>query len=138
MTDYTILSKFRNKEAVEYLVGELKDKDKTCYNFCEKPADPSNSDSHPEEQMKVFEGVDNFFDDKYYKEIFKADLLGLKNAKIVIVLLPAGNSVHIEAGIAYGLGKPLILIGKPEKPESLYLIFEERYDTVEEFLKTIQ
>ena len=61
----------------------------------------------------------------------------LKNAEKVILLLPAGNSVHIEAGVAYGLGKPLILIGEPEKPETLYLIFKESYKTIDEFLKTI-
>jgi nucleoside 2-deoxyribosyltransferase len=137
MTDYTILAKYRKKEAVVGLVKELESRGKTCYNFCDKPADPKNPKAHPEKQMEALEKVDNFFEDEYFKEIFEADLAGLKNAEKVIVLLPAGNSVHIEAGIAYGLGKPLILIGKPEKPESLYLIFEERYDTAEEFLKTI-
>ena len=53
------------------------------------------------------------------------------------MLLPAGSSVHMEAGIAYGLGKPLILIGEPEKPETLYLVFNERYKSIDEFLKTI-
>lgn len=137
MTDYTILSKFRNKEQCEILVKKLQEKEKTCYNFCEKPADKNNPEAHPEEQMKVFEAVKDFYNDEYYREIFEKDLEGLKNAQKVIVLLPAGNSVHIEAGIAYGLGKPLILIGKVEKPESLYLIFEERYETMEKFLETI-
>lgn len=137
MTDYTIISKFRNKEKVEYLIEKLKEKDKTCYNFCKKPADKNNPDAHPEEQMKIFESVGDFFNDEYYKEVFREDLEGLKSANKVIVLLPAGNSVHIEAGITFGLGKPLILIGEPEKPESLYLIFQERYKTIEDFLKTI-
>lgn len=88
--------------------------------------------------MKAFESVENFFENEYFKEVFEADLSGLKNAETVIVLLPAGNSVHIEAGIAYGLGKKLILIGEPEKPDSLYLIFQERYKTIEEFLETVK
>jgi len=136
-TDYTILAKFRNKERCEYLVKELEKSGKTCYNFCEKPADPNNPEAHPEEQMKNFELVENFFEDEYFREVFEADLNGLKNAEKVIVLLPAGNAVHIEAGIAYGLNKPLILIGKPEKPDTLYLIFKERYETIEDFLETI-
>ncbi|MCK5490384.1 MAG: hypothetical protein KAI67_00935, partial [Candidatus Pacebacteria bacterium] len=69
--------------------------------------------------------------------LFRKDLDGLKNAEKIILLLPAGTSAHIEAGIAYGLEKPLVLIGEPEKPESLYLIFQERYKTIEEFLKTV-
>lgn len=137
MTDYTVLSKFRNKEKVEHLIGKIREKGKTCYNFCDVPADPNNPEAHPEEQMKMFESVKDFHSDGYFKYIFEKDMKGLKEAEKVIVLLPAGNSVHIEAGIAYGLGKPLILIGELEKPESLYLIFQERYKTVEEFLKTI-
>ena len=53
------------------------------------------------------------------------------------MLLPAGNSVHMEAGIAYGWGKKLVLIGEPEKPETLYLVFQERYKNIEEFLAAI-
>lgn len=137
MFDYTILSKFRNKNNCELLIEKLKEKGRTCYNFCDIPADPKNPDAHPEKQMQVFESTDDFFSNEYFRFIFEKDLRGLKNAKNVIVLLPAGTSAHIEAGIAYGLGKPLILIGQPEKPESLYLIFQRRYETVEDFLSDI-
>lgn len=137
MTDYTVISKYRNKNQCELLVKKLQNLGKTCFNFCEVPADPNNPEGNPEEQMKAFENVSDFYNDEYYQYVFKTDLDGLKNADIVIMLLPAGNSVHMEAGIAYGLGKPLILIGEPEKPESLYLIFKERYKTIEEFLQNI-
>jgi nucleoside 2-deoxyribosyltransferase len=137
MTDYTLLTKFRNKKEGESLIKKLEEKGYSCYNFFTKPADPKKPDANPEEQMKNFESVKDFYNDEYFKKIFQKDLEGLKNADKVIILLPAGNSVHIEIGIAYGLNKPLILIGEPEKPESLYLIFEERYKTVEEFLKTV-
>jgi hypothetical protein len=137
MTDYTIISKFRNKVNCELLVKKLEEKGKTCFNFCEKPADLNNPEADPNEQMKKFEKTKDFYNDEYFQHLFKEDLIGLKNAETVIMLLPGGNSVHIEAGIAYGLGKKLILIGKPEKPDTLYLIFEERYRTIEEFLATI-
>ena len=138
MTDYTIISKFRNKNQCEYLLDKILEKGKTCYNFCDMPADKDNPDDEPEDQMAVFENTDNFFNKEYFKEIFEKDLIGLKNAKNVILLLPAGNSTHIEAGIAYGLGKNLILIGEPEKPETLYLIFKERYKTIDKFLKALR
>ena len=137
MTDYTIISRFRNKERCEYLVGELKRRGKTCYSFCETPADPDRPEAPAEEQMEQFEQTDDFYNDKYFQYIFQKDLDGLKNAQNVILLLPAGTSAHIEAGIAYGLGKHLILIGQPAKPESLYLIFQEGYDTIEDFLRSI-
>lgn len=138
MTDYTVLAKFRNKENVNLIIKKLKEKGKTCYNFFDNPADPTNPDGDPEEQMKNFENVKSFYDDKHFQKLFREDLDGLKNAEKVIVLLPAGNSVHIEAGIAFGLNKDLILIGEPEKPDTLYLIFKERYKTVEDFLETIK
>lgn len=137
MTNYTIVSRFRNKEQCELLIEKLLQKGKTCYNFCLKPADPNNPDAHPEKQMEYFESVENFFENEYFKEVFEEDLEGLKNAEKVILLLPAGISAHMEAGIAFGLGKPLILIGEPEKPETLYLMFNERYGNMEEFLATI-
>jgi len=137
MTDYTIISKFRNKNNCDLLAKKLEERGKSFYNFCNKPADPDNPNAHPEEQMKKFEKIKDFFDNEYFKKIFEADLDGLKNADTVIMLLPAGNSVHIEAGIAYGLGKKLILIGEPEKPDSLYLIFKERYKDIDDFLKTV-
>lgn len=137
MTNYTIISKFRNKDKCDLLVKKLQEKGKACYNFCDIPADPNNPNGTPERQMKALENTKDFFNDGHFRKTFEEDLEGLKNTEKVIVLLPAGNSVHIEAGIAYGLGKPLILIGEPEKPETLYLIFKERYKTIDEFLKTI-
>ena len=137
MTDYTIISKYRNKNQCDLLVKKLQNLGRTCYNFCEFPADPNNPDADPDEQMNAFEKVSDFYNDEHFQYVFKKDLDGLKNANTVIMLLPAGNSVHMEAGIAYGLGKRLILIGEPEKPESLYLIFKERYKTIEEFLQNI-
>ncbi|MDP1619842.1 MAG: hypothetical protein Q8L11_03090 [Candidatus Moranbacteria bacterium] len=137
MTDYTLISRFRNKEQCELLIKKIEEKGKTCYNFCALPADPNNADAHPEEQMKAFESVKDFHNDQYYKKIFEDDLKGLKNAEKVILLLPAGTSAHMEAGIAFGLEKPLILIGEPEKPETLYLVFKERYKDMDEFLATI-
>lgn len=137
MTNYTILSKYRNKNKVENLVKEIRKRGKSCYNFSEAPADAKNPSASPEDQMSALESVEDFYNDEHFKYLFNRDLNGLKDAEKAILLLPAGTASHIEAGIAYGLGKPLILIGEPEKPETLYLIFEERYKTVEEFLETI-
>lgn len=137
MTDYSIVSRYRNQKMCEILFEGLRKKGKTFYNLFDIPSDPDHPDADAEQQMKNFESVENFFDDTHFKKLFENDLNGLKNAKSVILLLPAGISAHIEAGIAYGLGKHLILIGEPEKPESLYLIFKERYQTVDDFLDSI-
>lgn len=51
--------------------------------------------------------------------------------------MPAGKSAHIEAGIAYGLGKKLVLIGEQKKTESHYLIFDEFYKSIDDFLTSL-
>jgi len=53
------------------------------------------------------------------------------------MLLPAGKSAHIEAGIAYGMGKKCILIGEQKEAESLYLIFDKYYSTIDAFIESI-
>ncbi len=57
MTDYSIISRFRNKEQCELLVEELRKKGKTCYNFCDVSTDPTDPNADVEEQMKKFESA---------------------------------------------------------------------------------
>lgn len=64
--------------------------------------------------------------------IFEDDLNGLKSANKLIMVLPAGKSSHIEAGIAYGFGKKCYAIGSYEKTDSLYLIFDRIFADIEE------
>lgn len=134
MTDYTVIGKFRNAENVRALITAIRNKGKTCYDFTAKPADPNNPDAPVEDQMKALEGHSDFLNDPVHRAHYEKDLAGLKNARTVILLLPAGTSAHVEAGIAFGLGKKLVLIGEPEKPETLYFIFNEYFKTVDEFL----
>ena len=70
--------------------------------------------------------------------IFQKDMKPLKESETLILLLPAGKSGHIEAGVAYGLGKKCIFIGEPEETDSLYLIFEEDYPTIDDFIASFK
>lgn len=137
MTDYMVIGKFRNKENVQRLIEGIRSKGKTCYDFSAKPANPSSPHSSPEDQMAALESHGDFLNDPIHKDHYERDLAGLRGAKTVVLLLPAGTSAHIEAGIAFGDGKKLILVGKPEKPETLYYIFDEYYEDSEEFLRSI-
>ncbi len=61
-----------------------------------------------------------------------------KNSKNLLLVLPAGKSAHIEAGVAYGLGKKCYAIGEYDVTDSLYLIFDKIFadeKELEEFLK---
>jgi hypothetical protein len=87
--EYTILTRFRNKEHFDILRNGLQTKGKSCYNIFDIPVDPNNPTGDVEEQMNVFENVVNFFEDDHFKMMFEQDLAGLKTAEKVIVLLPA-------------------------------------------------
>ena len=136
-TDFTVLSSFRNRDTVNNFVAELRNRGFTCHNFCDVPADPNNPHGDPEEQQQAFESVTDFYNEPHFAKVFNEDLQALKNANKVILLQPCGLSAHMEAGIAFGMNKPLIMIGEPVKPESLYLIFQERYQTSSEFFATL-
>ena len=138
--DYFVSGRYRNKENVLDLTKRLREKGKSVYCFIESEASIKhvggiNEDG--ENAMKQFESITDWWNDARVKDVFETDFSAEKNSDNFVLLLPAGKSVHIEAGIAYGLGKHCILVGKQETAESLYLIFDEHYDTTEEFLATI-
>jgi len=70
--------------------------------------------------------------------VFKSDMEAEKNSENFLLVLPAGKSGHIEAGVAYGMNKKCYAIGKFDATDSLYNIFEEIFNNendLEEFLK---
>lgn len=44
-------------------------------------------------------------------EVARAELRGIYEARLVVVLLPGGRGTHTELGYALGLGKPVLLFG---------------------------
>ena len=136
-TDFMVIGRVRNHENISRLVGRIKSKNYTCYEFLSKPAMPDMSHKSWDEQMDALESTSDFWTDQNYSDHFQRDMTGLKNANTIVMLLTAGLAAHMEAGAAYGLGKKLILIGEPEKAETLYLMFSERYPDIESFLETI-
>lgn len=136
-TDYMVIGRVRNSENVLRLVRGIENKGYTCYNFLSKPTVPGKSHLSREEQMEILESHPDFWNDSFHKDHFQTDMNGLKNANTIVFLLPGGKAAHMEAGTAYGLGKKLILIGEVEKPETLYLMFDERYPDMDSFLASI-
>ena len=135
--DFFISSRWRNGDKVLELVKKLRDKGYLVNCFMEEKFNPGTIDNDPEEVMARFEARENWKNDPFVKRIFKRDLNGLKSSKCIIVLLPGGKSTHLEAGIGYGLGKKLILIGEQKETESLYLIFSEFYKTIDDFIEKV-
>ncbi len=133
---YFICSRWRNKEEVLDLTRRLREKGKTVYCFFESPLVSCRVGNDPDEDMENFEKRD-WRRDAYVRKVFEYDLEAERNSENIIMLLPAGKSAHIEAGIAYGLGRKCILIGEQKDAESLYCIFEESYPTVNDFIKSL-
>jgi len=136
-TDYYVAGRVRNSENILRLNKGIKDKGYSCYSFLKEPGVMEESHLPFEEQIDLMESHPDFWTDPVHRHHFEEDMAGLKNANTVVVLLPAGLASHMEAGASYGLGKKLILIGAVEKPETLYLMFDERYPDIESFFETI-
>lgn len=140
--DYFIASRWRNKPHVLELARKIESKGKKVYNFIEGDGtDYELKDLEekyePEEFMKMFESIPDWQNSKAIKEIFEVDMNALRDSETVILLLPAGKSAHIEAGVSYGMGKRTIVVGEQIEAEASYLIFNEMYSSIEDFIKKI-
>ncbi|MBD3366371.1 hypothetical protein GF360_03485 [candidate division WWE3 bacterium] len=140
--EFYIAARWRNKENVLKLARGLESRKKIAYNFIEGDGEQYEFKEQekilePEELMEKFESIPNWKNDSKVKEIFEVDIQAIKNSEKLILLLPAGKSAHIEAGIAYGMGKECIVIGEQKEAESLYLIFSKFYETIEDFVKSV-
>ena len=137
---YFIASRYRNREMVLDLANKLRSKGRTVYCFIESDASIKNVgglNASPEEAMKAFESIPDWTKNPAVKEVFETDMAALKASENIILLLPAGKSAHMEAGVAYGLGKNLILIGDQKETESLYLVFNESYPSIGSFIASL-
>jgi len=135
---YFISSRWRNRDLVLALVKSLRERGQKVLSFFENPYNSDAADDDPEEVMKKWETMPDWQQEKIVKQIFEEDMRCIRKSDVVILLLPAGTSTHVEIGFAYGLNKKCVLIGKPEKTESAYMIFNETYNSIEEFIKSIE
>jgi len=137
--EFFIAGKTRNKENI-LKICDLFDQYNISY-YCFLKND-GTMDSFGEkgqnefEKMEVFESLDLKSD--VVLNIFHEDLDNEKQSRNLLLVLPAGKSGHMEAGIAYGWGKKCYAIGECDGTDSLYNIFEEIFKNnqeLEEFLK---
>lgn len=140
--EYFIASRWRNRDSVLELTEKIRSKGKSVYCFIEGDGpkyqlkDLENQ-HEPEAFMQKFESIPDWKNDRAVKEIFDVDMNSLKTSEALILLLPCGKSAHIEAGVAYGMGKKCIVIGEQKETESLYLIFNEFYNSIDDFVSSL-
>ena len=131
--EFFIAGKTRNKDNI-LKICDIFDKYNISYYCFLKNDEAHNSygkdANNIEEKMNEFESLGLKSD--IVLNIFNEDMEAEKNSNNFLLVLPAGKSGHIEAGVAYGLGKKCFAIGEYDSTDSLYNIFEEIFSNEEE------
>ena len=136
--EFFIAGRARNKENI-LKICDIFDKYRISYYCFLKNEDNwgyGYKNQTPEERQKEFESLNLKSD--IVLNLFNTDLEGEKSSKKFLLVLPAGKAAHIEAGIAYGLGKKCYAIGEYDATDTLYNIFETIFGNereLEEFLR---
>lgn len=123
--DFFVAGRWRNKENIETIVKAIRVSKKTAFCFLENVYETPNAGSTYTEKLPQ--------DHPFIKEIFDKDMEGQRNSKNFVLVFPAGVSAHTEAGVAYGMGMNCYAIGKPDKTESLYCLFDKVFPDLKSF-----
>lgn len=137
--EFFIAGRTRNKENILKICDIFDEYNITYYCFLknEKSFESFGSkNQNIEEKQQDFEKLN--LKSQVVLDIFNEDMEAEKLSKNLLLVLPAGKSGHIEAGVAYGLGKKCYAVGEYDVTDSLYNIFEQIFSNEEElknFLK---
>ncbi|MBR2705085.1 MAG: hypothetical protein IKE91_06435 [Clostridia bacterium] len=131
--EFFIAGKFRNKDVIMDICDVFDKRNISNYCFLRNEVDYADKDLSQEEKQKVFEGLD--LNSEPVVKIFESDMEAEKASDNFLLVLPAGKSGHIEAGVAYGMGKKCYAIGEYEGTDSLYHVFDRIFKDKEELEK---
>ena len=122
MSDFFVAGSWRNRDAIEEVLAALDAAGSSTYCFVRARystagaalAAPGGADAADLGNAAVH-------------DVFEQDLQALRAAERFLLVLPAGQAAHIEAGIAYGLGMPCYAVGPVERSETLHRIFDRMF-----------
>jgi hypothetical protein len=140
--DFFIAGRWRNKDNITPVLDAVRASGKTAYCFIEnayegeKLSFNANSQEEIEATMQASEAMTQ--NDPMIRKIFENDIAGERDSAHFLLVLPAGIAGHIEAGAAYGMGKKCYAIGRPEKTETLYCIFDKIFPDLEALEQWLQ
>lgn len=122
VTDFFVAGSWRNRYGILEVLDALDRAGRTSYCFVREIYPPEAA------ELAVAGGADDAdIDSPAVRALFDHDLQALRDADQFILVLPAGTAAHIEAGIAYGLGKPCTAVGRVERHDTLHRIFERMF-----------
>ena len=131
--EFFIAGRARNKDNILEICDEFDKLNISYYCFLKNEdsyGSYANELASTEEKQEVFESLG--LKSETVLRIFNEDMEAEKNSENFLLVLPAGKSGHIEAGVAYGMGKKCYAIGEFDATDSLYNIFEEIFSSKEE------
>lgn len=133
--DFFIAGRWRNKDNIIPVVDVVRASGHRAYCFIENAYEGEklsfniNSQEAIEASMLQSEIMPQ--DDPMIRKIFKNDIDAERDSDNFLLVLPAGIAGHIEAGVAYGMGKKCYAVGSPEKTETLYCVFDKIFPDIE-------
>jgi len=133
---FFIASPWRNAAAVRTLSNALTARGHAAYSFLDNGVNLVAGAPVVEKTEEALPNpLANWEDNPVIGQIFESEMQALKESDAVILLEPSGRSSLAEAGIAYGMGKRVVLVGPVEHPEVVvYRICGNRYPSIEAFL----
>lgn len=135
--DFFIAGRWRNKDNILPILDTVRASGRTAYCFLENAYEGErlsfNIDSQEDIEATMVASESMAVSDPMIQKIFKNDMDAERAADNFVVVFPAGLNAHIEAGVAYGLGKKCYAVGKPEKTETLYCLFDKMFSDSESF-----
>jgi hypothetical protein len=125
--DFFIAGRWRNREIVKEVLDIVRSSGCSAYSFIENLYEGEKVEfSFVEDIEEIMQKLESLPQgDPFVRKVFDIDITAERNSRNFLLVLPAGISGHVEAGAAYGMGKKCYAIGKLEKTETLYNIFEE-------------
>jgi hypothetical protein len=135
---FFIASPWRNKDAVTYLAEAIRTRGHTVYSFIDCGANLTTGRSVVEEAKQFYQSIGDWENDSMIGKVFASEMYALRESDVFILLEPAGHSSLAEAGIAYGMGKQIVLVGVVERPEIVYRMFGTYYPDTEAFLRNLE
>lgn len=128
--DFFVAGRWRNREVVKEVLDVIRASGKTAYCFIENLYEGEKVEFSLSDDIEtIMQSLESLpMNDPFVRKIFDTDITAERESENFILVLPAGISGHVEAGAAYGMGKKCYAVGKLEKTETLYLIFDEIFE----------
>lgn len=131
---FFIASRWKNADSVRQLSEELRKRSHEAYSFLDNGQNLMTGTSAVDELESFGKALQEWEHDPNLKKIFDSEMEGLTHSEAIVLLQPAGHSSLLEAGIGYGMGKEVIMVGPVEHPEVFYLICRRIYSDINSFL----